>query len=407
MRKRNILIILIISIALFGYSAVLKNKSVDVDLSKVKKGDIYKYIEETGVVKLENETVVYSVEGGKIWEILVDVGDDVKAGDILAKIEDENVSFQIKGLNEQKQFILAQYEEEKKAADNEEITKLRAQVRSAEVSYEELKRAAENNKKLYEEDAVSFDIYQKSLSNMEVAKANLEVAKSNLAMAQKGISSNIKKQYESRIGEIQAQIDLLEKKRRNLTIVSSVDGTVMASEIKIGSIVQSGGKIMEIGDKNNAFIESDILIDDIEKVNVGDVVLIDNEDMGITEEKGTIRKIFPRAFSKTSDLGIEQKRVKVEINFKNNIKNLKPGYDMDIKIIAEGKKNTILVDEDSVFEYNGKNHVFVNEKGTAKLRLIKKGIESDKKVEILKGLKEGEEVILSPDEKLKEGIKIK
>lgn len=408
MKKRSALIGFIILLGgIFGYSAISKNKALDVELSKVEKGDIYKYIEETGVVKLENESYIYALEGGKITEIAAVVGDDVKAGTILARIEDENIMLQIKALNEQKQFVLAQYNEAKKPADSEEIKKLQAQIRSSEVFYEELKRLAENNKKLYEGEAISLDVYQKSISNMEIGKANLEVLKSNLSIAQKGISSNINKQYEARIREIQAQIDLLEKRRSNLTITSPTDGTVMSSEIKVGSIVQSGMKLMEIGNENNAFIESDILIDDIGKMKIGDIVLIENEDLDIKDEKGAVRKIYPKAFSKTSDLGIEQKRVKVEIDFeKNIIEKLKPGYDMDIKIITEGKKNTLLIDEDAVFEYNGKNHVFVNEKGIAKLRNIEKGIESDEKIEITKGLKEKEEVILSPDEKIKEGLKI-
>jgi HlyD family secretion protein len=66
-----------------------------------------------------------------------------------------------------------------------------------------------------------------------------------------------------------------------------------------------------------------------------------------------------------------------------------------------------LIDEKAVFNYQGKDHVFINENGVAKLRAIEKGLESDKQVEVLKGLKEGDEVIISPEETLEEGTKLK
>jgi HlyD family secretion protein len=108
-----------------------------------------------------------------------------------------------------------------------------------------------------------------------------------------------------------------------------------------------------------------------------------------------------------SDLGIEQKRIRVEINMDNAGDQLRPGYDMTVKIITQSRKGVVLIPEKAVFDYLGKPHVFVNENGVSKLRTIEKGLESNEQVEVLTGLKEGEEIILSPDETLEEGMRIK
>jgi len=123
--------------------------------------------------------------------------------------------------------------------------------------------------------------------------------------------------------------------------------------------------------------------------------------------KGTIRKIHPKAQSVMSALGIEQKRVRVEINLENEAAGLRPGYEMTVKIIKQSSKGTLIIDEKAVFSYQGKDHVFVNEDGVAKLRAIEKGIEGSEQVEVVRGLMEGEEIILSPDETLEEGTKVK
>lgn len=408
MKKKMIWIgIIVLAAVALGYGLMPKNQAVDVEVSKVERGNIDQYIEEIATVSLENETSIYATVGGKVVEITAEIGEEIKVGDVLARLDDKEMLLQIKALEAQKQSTLAQYEEAKSPVKQEEINKLTAQVRSAEAAYEEAKRVETTNKVLYENNAISFDTYQNSLSQLTTAEANLESAKNNLALAQKGISNHVRNQYQAQIAGIQAQIDLLYKQLNDLSIQATNDGTVIAKEIETASFVQPGQLLFEIGNIRDIFLESDILVEDIRDVKLGADVIIENDDLGITGLKGTIRKIYPKAFSKLSDLGIEQKRIKVEIDFIDKIEVLKPGYDLDIKIITESKNNTLLVDEKAVFEYQGKDHVFVVDNGTATLRAIETGIESDNWVEVLKGLQEGEEIILSPDEKISEGIKIK
>jgi HlyD family secretion protein len=408
MKKKIIwigLIVLIIAIA--AYSITASKQPITVDMGIVEKGSIKEYIEETAIVQLEDETAIYSTEGGKVLEMTAEIGDEVKAGDVLLKMDDQSIELQIKNLEAQKQSIAAQYAAAKEPASDAELRKLNAMVQSAEIAYNEAKRMAENNKALYESGAVSLDIYQSSLAALASAESNLEAAKSNIALVKNGLSSNVKKQYEAQIAGIQANIQLLQKRRSDLTIVSPINGIVLSRSIEKGAILQPGMLVFEIGNKEGIYLESDILIDDITNIKIGSSVLIENEDLGITSVEGTVRKIYPKAFSKMSDLGIGQKRVKIEIDFKESILDLKSGYDMTVKIITASKENTLLIDEKAIFEYQEKDHVFVNENGAAKLRAIEKGLESEDKVEILSGLKEGEKIILSPDDKLEEGTKIK
>jgi HlyD family secretion protein len=408
MKKKVIWIgLIIVIIAIAAYSLTASKQAITVDMAAVEKGNIEEYIEETAVVQLENETAIYSTEGGKVLEIMAEIGQEVKAGNVLLRMDAQSIELQIKNLEAQKQSIAAQYAGANEPASAAEIRKLNAQVKSVEVTYTEAKRMAENNKALYESGAISLDVYQSSLASLASAEAALEAAKSNLELAENAVSGNVKKQYEAQLAGIQANIGLLQKKRADLNVVSPIDGVILTKNIEKGAILQPGMLIFEVGDKNSMYLESDILVDDIANVKVGSTVLIENEDLGIKDVKGTVRKIYPKAFSKMSELGIGQKRVKTEIDFDENIENLKSGYDMTVKIITASKENTLLIDEKAIFEYQGKDHVFLNENGVAKLRAIEKGLESDEHVEVLSGLKEGEKVILSPDEKLVEGTKIK
>jgi HlyD family secretion protein len=407
MKKKIIwigLIVLVIAIAVYSMTASKKPISVETEL--VEKGIIQEFVEETAVVQLKNETAIYAVEGGKVLEDMVEIGQEVKAGDVLLRMDAEYMALQIKNLEAQKQTVAAQYAAAKEPASAAEISRLNAQVRAAEITYNEAKRLMENNNTLYQSGAVSLEVYQSAKASFASAAAGLEAAKSGLALAQSGVSGNVKKQFEAQLAGIQANIELFQKKRADLNIVSPINGVVLTGNIQKGAIVQPGMLLFEIGDKSGMYLESDILVDDIANIKEGSTVLIENDDLDIKDAKGTVQKIYPKAFSKMSDLGIAQKRVKVEIDFNDTIPNLKSGYDMTVKIITASKENALLIDEKAIFEYQGKDHVFVNENGIAKLRAVEKGLESDDRVEITSGLKEGEKVILSPDEKLAEGTKV-
>lgn len=396
----------VLGLLLAGYLFFFQDQGISVETSRVTRGDIYQYVEETGVVQARELAAVYALAGGALTEVFKEVGDPVNTGDLLAKMDNREVLLQIQALEAQLQSAQARYQETTKSADQNMINKLAALLRSAEASYQETQRQAENNKILYDSGALSLDSYQNSLTLLAQAKANAEAAKSDLAQAQKSTSVNVQKEMQGQINQIQAEIDLLKKQSTDLVIKAPADGLVLTREIKAGSFVQPGTLLFEIGSAEDTFLESDILLDKIGHVTEGAEVLITNEDMGINDLKGKVRKIYPTAFSKVSELGIEQKRVKVEVDFSAAEKTLKPGYEVDLKIITAGRKQALLIDEKEVFDRQGKDYVFVVENQQAVLKEIETGIKSGDLVEVLHGLTEGEEVILSPDETIESGKKV-
>jgi HlyD family secretion protein len=172
--------------------------------------------------------------------------------------------------------------------------------------------------------------------------------------------------------------------------------------VEKGSFLQPGMGLVELGDTDDLYIQSDILVSEIAEVKEGQQVRITNTDLGI-ETTGRLTKIHPNAFSKISDLGVEQKRIKVDIEMDSIPMGLRPGYDLKIMIIIDSSEETLLIPENSVFTIDHKDHVFVVENGTATLREVETGIRSGREVEVLSGLSQGDVVIQSPDSELEEG----
>ena len=384
-----------------------KSTAAEVNIAEVVRGDISEYVEELGVVKPRSSANVYANAAGTVTDVFVDIGDEVKKGDILVKLDGEKLSRQIAELESQRSAILAQYNEAKKSVDSRTIEKLELEIKDIEKRIKTAEETVNNKKVLYDAGAISNEEYQNALRSLEAEENDLEKAKLDLELMKKPVSENTVIQYEAQLKQLDIQRQELEKSGENFTIVASIDGTVLNKLVEKGSYLQPGMHIMEISNTEQLYIESDILVGDIAKVYENAAVAISNKDLDIADLEGVVEKIHPNAFSKISDLGIQQKRIKVDIEMKDITDNLRPGYDLDIKIITDSKKNALLIPENAVFSLDEKNFVFVIEKDKAVIREIEQGIKSGRQVEILSGLKEGDILILSPDENIKEGITVK
>lgn len=409
MKKGKIGIITIGILAVIGIGAfvVKSNSKVEVEAYTVKKDKITSYVDEKATVMANNQRIIYSKSAGELLKLNISAGDTVKKGDVIAVLNTEETDLQIKSLQAKKDALLASYDEAKKLPDEEIINTAEANVRSAEVLFENAQKDAEKAEKLYEEGAISEDNYQNALNNLKIQQEALEIAKNELVNIKKGPSENIKKQYEAQIAELDYQIDILNKNKGNALIQSPIDGIILETFVKEGTYLQPGMQVAEIGNDKDLYLESDILVSEIGDVKEGGKVVVYSDDLDLSNITGTVTKIYPKAISKISDLGIEQKRVKIEIDLDNSSDILKVGYDVNVKIIIQEKNDVVIVPDSAIFDYEDGYYVYVLAGNKASLRKVEIGIEGEDTVEIVSGLKEGEKVILNPNEDIKEGVEVK
>jgi len=225
---------------------------------------------------------------------------------------------------------------------------------------------------------------------LENQKISLE---NDLDLIKKGASSDLKKQYLAQIEQVQENLRLLKTNRGNYSIKAPISGVITEKYIKEGSYLTPGMQLLEIGNENDLYVEADVLVSEIKDIAVGDKVRVYNEDLEISIADCILSKIYPKAHTKISDLGIEQKRVKIEIEFEGETDILKQGYDVDVEITTDIKENALVVNEDDIYEEDKVEYVDVLVDSKAEKRQIKTGITQDEEVEILEGLKLGDKIV--------------
>lgn len=348
-------IILFFSFFLYGN---LTNK-IEVRATKAIKGNLDKYVEESGEILLDEQQIIYAGTSGYISDIYYKIGDKIIQGN---KVLDINSS--------------------------------------------EVKNKIINRNKIQEE----IDIAQRNLEDDKIVLDNKLILKNSGALSQREYTEyyNLIKNKEGYLKNLKRDLYSINNllSESNTRIVSPLNGLLLDKYVEKGEYVSQGTPLIMIGDTDSFYVEADILTSEIKDIKEGIKVFIENENIGIDQVEGVISSIYPVAFSKVSDLGVEQNRVKVTIDIIGNSNNLKPGYDVDLKIITDKKENVVYIPESAVFQLDNENYVFLIENEKAVLKKIIKGIESDGNIEIIEGVIEGESIIKSPPSELEEGNRL-
>lgn len=357
--------------------------------SKTKLGTIQNTLEETGTVYSKRVNIFYSDMSQRVEVLNVSVGDKVKKGDIILTYEN-NYDLEIERANKQIEAVTATYNETVKGADFQEISNMKLNISTIENNLSFARNNFEKIKVLYENNAVSEVEYKEAENNVIALEYQLQEAKNNYDLMMKGVSSNVKKQYEAQIEEIMVQIKILEQNIEQASIKAEFDGVITELNVHQGSMTQPGVPVVEIQDETSLGIYVEVLAEDAIKTVLGMPFIIYTDD---ESRELKINRIYPKAEATVSELGVEQKRVRIEADLEKGM-TMKIGSEVDVVIVLEEKNDVLLVDRDAVYEKGQKEYVTVIEGGKELEKEVTTGLKNDEYVEITSGLSENEVVLI-------------
>lgn len=410
MSKKTIFILLGSAIGLILLLVGLKkggvignnDESKVVELSKVAQTTIVETVSATGKIQPEIEVKISSEVSGEIIALPIKEGQQVKKGDLLVRI---NPDLYESGVNRSVASM---------STTKAGLSQADAQVKEAKANYD-------RNKKLFEKGIISKSEWDRIVSAYEVAVANKQSAYYQVQSASATVT-----EAKDNLGRT--------------TIYAPADGTVSLLNVELGERVlgtqqMAGTEILRIANLNNMEVEVDVNENDIVKVNIGDSANIEVDAYLKREFKGIVTSISNSASTALTADQVTNFKVKVRILKESyqdllegkpeNFSPFRPGMTATVDIITKRKENitavpisavvikddTTSVKKDIVAELEKKEQeqkgtapksdkkyecVFVKVGDKAKLRVVKTGIQDDTNIEIISGLKPGEEIIIGP-----------
>lgn len=371
----------------------------------VEKGTVRKIIEATAAVESLTERAIQGQVSGEVLEVLKTTGDPVGKGEVLAIVDVGDLDLTIKGLEAQKASLRSLMADADQPTQ-EALRQAEAQMRTDAIALEAARRAFEQVKTLYEAGAESVESLKTAEEDMIKAEQSAIISDASYSAMRNGLTSNQRARYQADIAAVQSQIDQVKRNRDRFRVISPVAGVVTLKSIEPGQMIVPGTPLFEIDDPDHLLLSAELLVQDAARIRTGIPVRAFDEDSAI-EVTGVVTRIDPKAFSKLSDLGIEQKRVRVEISPDTGTTSLRIGMDLDLEVVEQQKENVLMVPDSAVFKINEDSHVFLISEDVAMLTAVEIGLEGKDTIEILSGLKAGDQIIDAPGNELQDGAEVK
>jgi HlyD family secretion protein len=392
-RRRIIVISVVVGVLLLfvGALTAFTRSGTKIDpskLVKVEKGDLAKSVVATGKVTPITKVEVKSKASGIVKKLMVEYGDTVKKGQLLAQLDKDEIQAQV----EQSRAALQAAEASLASA---EADSERAMVDAEGPDVPLLKRQYERAVEMAKDGVVSASALDDADRNYKMALNKQNVAKAQVTVLQAKI-----RQSEAEVAKDRANLAQLEEQLSYTDIVSPIDGIVLSRDVEIGDAVSSilvlgssATLVMTLGDTSQVYVKGKVDESDIGKVYLGQPARIKVESFKDKTFYGKVTKISPMGVEKDNVTTFE---VRVSIN--NPGGELKAEMTANAEIILEEHKNVLQIPEGAII-YDKDKQASVEvpdpraKDGKRKIA-VNIGISNGAKTELLSGLKEGDQVVL-------------
>jgi HlyD family secretion protein len=399
--------------------------------------------EYSGDLEAVNSVDVVPLVSGRIESVLVDVGDKVAAGDILATLDGKTYAAQLEQAEvalRQAQLNLAKLEE---GSRPEEIEAARAAAESARETLDDVKQVSDTERTAAaaslaqaeaavkqaqtEYDKVAWAgqsgmspealalqqatmAYEGALATYELAtnpsassisplESQLVQAEAQLALAESPYTQIEYELAQTSVKQAEVAVDLAKVQMDETIIRAPFDGIVAEVYVDPGSMASAAMTIAEI------VSDKVVMVFDVEESYIAAVKLGQSASLQVVAYPDVDFAAFVSSIAPVADEVSHTFRVRVMPT--DDLGLLRGGMYARLSLLVEEKDDALLVPKAAIFQHDGQNAVYVLEDdATVTQTYVSVGLEDSEQVEIASGLAEGQQVVISGLSKLQDGIAI-
>lgn len=321
-----------------------------------------------------------------VRRILVNRGDHVRAGQLLAELESADLAAAANESKNQVDQSQAAYQTLTGATVPEDRTKAQADVQSAQQTFDAAKKLYDNRAALQREGALAQKLVDDAKVAMVQAQSALDTAKRHLeALSQVSQRESIRG-AEAQVNAAKAHHDSAVAQLSYAQIRSPISGIVSDRSVYAGEMPAAGSPIVSIVDISQIVARANVPVKEAAAIKVGRPARITGPDGDIP---GKVTVVSPAVDPSTTT-------IEVWVQAANPGEKLKPGGTVRVAIIAETIQNTLIVQSSALLNADdGGQKVMVIANNVARERRVSVGFRQGDRVQILSGLQDGEQVVTS------------
>ena len=368
MNKKFLYFLPLIPISIVLFFVFKKNKAETI---KPEHKAITEAVYASGFLVPKNEYKVFALGDGYIVAKNKEGGDEVKRGEEIYKIQNDASGAKL-GASSSAYDLAKQ-----NAGDNSPVlSDLKNKIHSAEARFKNDSANFVHYKNMFDAQAVTKTQYDQIALAFEVSSNDLKSANENF--------KRNKDQLQVELKNAQSVVAASNLDFGNYSVRSVMDGVVYETYKDVGEAVRRTELVALIGEKGNKILELSVDQQDIDKVKLGQEVVVKMDVTGNKTYKAKVSKIYP-------NMNQQDQSFKVEAQFTESYEMNFVHTSVEANIIIAHKDNALIIPK-GVIQAN--DEVEVHSLGMNKKVKIKRGLENLEFVEVVEGIKAEDEVVV-------------
>jgi multidrug efflux pump subunit AcrA (membrane-fusion protein) len=387
---------------------------VTVTQAKAESRQVPSFVQTTGSLVADETSDVAPKTAGKVTNTMVNVGDFVQQGTVLAKLDENEARLRVREAEAgvvQAQAAVGQAQARLglSASGSFEASSI-PEVRAANANYEqtvaELRQAEANEKRyrdLVETGDVSIQNYENYRTLRDTARARVNASKQQLEAAANAARQNNQaiKAAQAGVDAARTQVATAQQAVADTIIRAPFSGFVSNRAVAVGEFVTSSTPIITLLRTNPMKLQMQVAEADVPGITYGMSVSLEVDAFKDRKFAGTVTAVNP-AIDPTS------RAATIEASVENSGNLLRSGMFATARIAKQGGGTGVFVPRSAVFndQTTQSYRVFVIQEGVAKLRVVQLGMEENDTIQILNGINADEMIATSNLPQLYEGAKL-
>lgn len=369
----------IVFLLVFGWVATKSGPfaPIKVTVTQVAKGEVAPALFGIGTVEAQRAYLIGPTAAGRVKRVLVDVGDAVKAGQLLAEMEpvdlDERVTSAVAAATRARSAVVT----------------VEAQVQDAKSRQEFAAIEARRYIEMGHKGFVSQSIVDGMVQQQKSADAQLSIAEATLAGARKDLS------------RLESEVEGAKRQRMNIRMEAPADGVVTSRDAEPGSTVVAGQAVLKLVQSTSLWVTVRLDQGRSAGLRAGLPAEITLRSNPLEPLAGKVVRVEPSSDSVTEE------RI-AQVAFDLMPQGVSTGEMVEVTLRLPVVSDTMFIPNASLRYRGAQVGVWLRADGHLRFAQVKTGAEGlDGKVQIIEGLKSGDEVIVFSERDLKDDSRIK
>jgi HlyD family secretion protein len=371
-----------------------------VQTSEVRTASIRRLIEADGILYPHNQASVVPKISAPVRTFYVNRGDHVREGQLLALLENRDLSAAAQESKGQYEQAEANYRTTTAAAVPEEVVKAQTDVQAAKEATDAAKKVLDSRQKLLQEGALARKLVDDAQVAYVQARSQYEAAQQHLEALQSVGKQEQIKTAAAQVDTAKAHFQGSEAQLSYSEIRSPITGVIADRGVYPGEMANAGSPLLTVMDNSRVVARVNVPQGQAGFVKVGAAAAVKLPDTQ-QESPGKVIVVSPAVDPNSTT-------VQVWVEIANPGERLKPGISVHVAMVADTIKGAVVAPVAALLpaEEGGTQAVVVGADSVAHVRKIETGVRDGDMVQILSGLKSGERVVTVGGLGLEDGAKV-